>query len=161
MCILYINTLYTNKFCTCALLKYTLIFNSSVFLLGVLVIADVYFILQALKSKVFTILVAIAGIGALGVGLFTEDLLLLHAAFTVITFAFAGISAIASYKVGKPPFSYISAVLGTITLIALPLMVTGNDLGLGIGGMERLIAYPSLLWIMGFGAHLMGHQNDK
>jgi hypothetical membrane protein len=138
-----------------------LIFNSSVFLLGIIVVAGAYFIFQALKSKAFTILVAIAGIGAIGVGVFTENILPLHAAFTVITFAFSGISAIDSYKVGKPPFSYISAVLGVMTLIALPLLVTGNDLGLGIGGMERMIAYPSLIWIMGFGAYLMGNQSNK
>lgn len=136
-----------------------LIFNSSVFLLGLLVVADVYFIFQALKSKAFTVLIALAGIGAMGVGVFTENVLFLHAAFAGIAFAFSGISAVASAKFTKSPFSFISIVLGVLSLVALPLMVTGNDLGLGIGGMERMIAYPSFLWIIGFGAYLSGQQN--
>jgi len=61
----------------------------------------------------------------------------------------------------KPPLSYISVILGAISLVALVLMVSGNDLGVGIGGMERMIAYPALLWMVGFGGHLIGNSDDK
>ena len=33
-------------------------------------------------------------------------------------------------------------------------------LGLGKGGMERMIAYPALLWAVGFGGYLIGYSGD-
>lgn len=132
------------------------IFNSAVFLLGVLSVCGAYFVWKAFNSKLFTIVLALSGVGAMGVGVFTENILPVHAAFSIMLFASAGISAIVSFKVVKSWFSYISAVLGIIALVALVLMVSGNDLGLGIGGMERMIAYPTLLWMIGFGARLIG-----
>jgi len=73
-----------------------------------------------------------------------------------VVFLFAGLSAIATYRFQKKPMGYFSAILGVITLIALILYVGDIYLGLGPGGMERMIVYPALLWAMGFGGHLMG-----
>jgi len=33
-------------------------------------------------------------------------------------------------------------------------------LGLGTGGMERLVVYPLWLWTLGFGAYLIGESSD-
>jgi len=137
-----------------------LIFNSSVFLLGVLAVSGVYFIQKAFSFKLFSILAAIAGIGAMGVGLFPEDAGVIHAVFSLLTFLFAGISAIASYRLQKPPLSYLSIMLGTMSLVALVLFASGIHLGLGKGGMERMIAYPALLWMVGFGGHLMSDNRN-
>ena len=136
-----------------------LIFNSSVFLLGVLVVADAYFVQRAFNSKLFSILLIITGIGAMGVGLFTEDAGVIHVIFSLITFIFAGISAMLSYRLLKPPLSYFSIILGALSLLALILFASGNYLGLGKGGMERMIAYPTLLWAIGLGSHVIGYSN--
>jgi hypothetical membrane protein len=111
---------------------------------------------KASNSKLFTVVIAVTGVGAMGVGIFTEDTLLVHAFFSITVFAFAGISAIVSSKLSKSWFSYISVLLGIISLVALYLLVSGKDLGLGVGGIERMIAYPTLLWMIGFGARLIG-----
>jgi hypothetical membrane protein len=137
-----------------------LVFNSAVFLLGVLSLSSVYFVWKEFRSRFFTVVLAVAAVGAMGVGIFTEHMLAFHAAFSLTLFAFAGISAVVSFRVAKSWFSYVSIALGIISLAALPLMVSGNDLGLGIGGMERLIAYPSLLWMIGFGGHLVGDSKN-
>jgi len=137
-----------------------LVFNSSVFLLGVLVVCSAYFIQKAFNFTLFSILVAIAGIGAIGVGLFTEDAGTIHAVFSLITFLFSGISAIVSYKPAKPPLSYLSVILGGMSLAALVLFASGFYLDLGKGGMERMIAYPALLWTISFGGHLIGDSKD-
>jgi len=134
----------------------SLIFNSSVFLLGVLVLFGAYFIQRAFDFKLFSILAAIAGIGMIGVGLFTEDAGVIHGIFSLVTFLFAGLSAITSYKLEKPPLSYLSIVLGVMSLLALVVFASGIYLGLGKGGMERMIVYPALLWAVGFGAHITG-----
>lgn len=137
-----------------------LVFNSSIFLLGVLAVCSAYFIQKTFNFKLFSILTAITGIGAIGVGLFTEDAGAIHAVFSLITFLFAGISAIVSYKLEKPPLSYLSVVLGTMSLVALVLFASGSYLDLGKGGMERMIVYPALLWTISFGGHLIGDSKD-
>lgn len=63
-----------------------------------------------------------------------------------------------------PPFRYLSAALGVITLVSLLLgeflVNGGGNLGpvasLGGGGIERWIAYPVVLWLVGFGGYLLG-----
>jgi hypothetical membrane protein len=134
-----------------------LIFNSSVFLLGVLAVLGAYFVQRAFNFRLFSILAAIAGIGATGVGLFTEDAGMIHGVFSLIVFLFAGLSAITSYKLQKPPLSYFSIILGTLSLFALVLFGSGVYLDLGKGGMERVIAYPVLLWTVSFGSYLISY----
>jgi len=139
----------------------SVIFNSSVFLLGVLATGGAYFIQRAFNLRIFSILTAITGIGAMGVGLFPEDAGVMHVIFSLITFLFAGLSAIMSYKLQKPPLSYLSIILGAMSLLALVLFGSGIYLGLGKGGMERMIAYPALLWAIGFGAHVISYPKDE
>ncbi len=55
-------------------------------------------------------------------------------------------------------------ILGAATLTATVLFVTTRDygyLGLGVGGMERMMAYPTLLWIIGLGGYLLGASSEK
>jgi hypothetical protein len=54
-------------------------------------------------------------------------------------------------------------ILGEATLTATILFVTTRDfgyLGLGVGGMERMMAYPTLLWIISLGGYLLGNYSD-
>jgi hypothetical membrane protein len=138
-----------------------LIFNSSVFLLGLIAVVGVYFFQRALGSRLLSLLLAITGFGAMGVGLLPENFGILHAIPSLITFLFGGLSAIVSYRIQKPPLSYFSILLGALSLAALVLFGSSNYLGLGKGGMERMIAYPTLLWAVGFGGHLMSHSGEK
>jgi hypothetical protein len=39
--------------------------------------------------------------------------------------------------------------------LALVLGALGFDLGLGAGGMERMIIYPIIIWGLAFGGYLM------
>jgi len=101
------------------------------------------------------VLVALAGVGAMGVGVFPETTGIWHGIFSLVVFLFAGLSAIVTYRFQKKPMAYFSVILGVMTLIALFLYVPNIYLGLGPGGMERMIVYPALLWAIGFGGHLM------
>jgi len=132
------------------------IFNSSVFLLGLLILVAAYFIHHLFDSKVLFFCLILTGIGAMGVGIFPESFEVLHKIVSFITFFFGAISAIVSYKLQKSPLSYLAVVLGLLSLISLVLFGLGIYLGLGVGGMERMIAYPTLLWALGFGGHLIG-----
>jgi len=80
-----------------------------------------------------------------------------HSVFALFVFVFGAASAIMSYKFEKSPLSYISAILGAVMLAALALFISGPGfyLGLGLGGMQRFMIYPLLLWMLGFGAYLL------
>lgn len=138
----------------------SLIFNSSVFLLGVFAVIAIYFIQRALGSRLLSVVWTLTGVGAMGVGLFSENFGTVHTIASLITFLFGGLSAIVSYKLQKPPLSYFSVLLGALSLVALVLFISGTYLGLGKGGMERMIAYPVLLWGVGFGSHLIGYSKS-
>jgi len=103
-----------------------------------------------------TITLAVAGACVVGVGLFPIRTSAPHEVFAIGSFVFAAVSAIISYRVLRPPLSHFSVGLGIIALVASVLLVTHHDLGIGKGGMERMIAYPILLWALGFGGALIG-----
>lgn len=130
------------------------IFNSSIILLGLLLLASSYFLLK--ESRVVGSLVAISGIGCIGVGTFTEASGILHPIFSLITFVFIGLSAISAIRLEKSPMSYFSVIAGFLTLLSLILYITHNYLGLGAGGMERMIVYPVMVWALSFGGYLIG-----
>jgi len=91
----------------------------------------------------------------MGVGIFPEDFGTIHFAVSLMAFLFGALSAIASYRFQKPPLSYFAVVLGLISLTALILFGLETYLSLGKGGMERMIAYPILLWAIGFAGYLI------
>jgi hypothetical protein len=53
----------------------------------------------------------------------------------------------------------ISILLGITTLVALALYIEGKYLGLGPGGMERMIVYPALLWGIIIGSYIAGRSD--
>lgn len=137
-----------------------LLFNASVSLVGIFTILGAYFLHQVHRRKVFTILFLLAGIGAIGVGLFPENVPTAHGIFALIAFLFGGVAAIVAYPLEKEPLNYISVLLGILGLAALGLFVSRTFLGLGFGGMERMIVYPVLLWEVSFGGYLMAAPDE-
>jgi len=138
-----------------------LIFNSSIFLFGLLVVIAAYLIWRGAGAKIVAVLFFIAGIGVMGVGVFTENAGAIHGVVSMIAFLFGSLSAIAAYKLEKTPLNYISVIMGLIGIIAMVLFVTQNYLGLGAGGMERMIAYPEVLWAAVFGGYMIGSENNN
>ena len=155
----------------------SIVFNSSVFLLGLLLIAGVYLLRHNSNFQTLNIMLLLMGIGSMGVGIFTKDFTLAHGAVSSTAFFFAGLSAIASFRVLTKPFSLISITLGAITLGALSLFSIGmvasgsvaSDialdsifyLGLGPGGMERMIVYPALVWLNGLSGHMASQREQN
>jgi len=134
----------------------SMIFNSSVFLMGLLVVIGAYFFQRAFNFKALTGLLIMTAVGAMGVGVFTENSGTIHDVVSLIAFLFGGLSAVFSFKLLRKPFSVIAVILGLMSLGALILYGSNSYLGLGPGGMERMIVYPLLMWGAGFGGALMG-----
>ncbi|MFI8307447.1 hypothetical protein ACIF80_29250 [Streptomyces sp. NPDC085927] len=45
------------------------------------------------------------------------------------------------------PLRRVTGLLGVVALLAFGLFLSGHYLGLGMGGMERVAAYPFLFWV--------------
>ena len=144
------------------------IFDASITLLGLCLLVSAYFLHRHFRWKPFTSLIVLSGVGAMGVGIFTESSpFMLHDIFSLLTFIGIGLSALISFRLQKPPLGYFSIILGSVTLIALILYVPdsgvsmGSSLGIGPGGLERMIVYPVLLWSLGFSGQLMATGESK
>jgi len=158
----YISDLGATCRATCQVVQpAAMIFNSSVFLLGVFGILGALSLWRGFRNRILSIFLALASFGAMGVGLFPETAGPIHHIFSLITFVFAGLSAIASYRTERAPLSYFSIMLGAMTLVSLILYISNVFLGLGPGGMERMIVYPALIWAMSFGAQLTAFSSSS
>jgi hypothetical membrane protein len=140
------------------------IFNPSIFLFGVLIMTGAYLIQREFKARYVALFFMLAGLGSAGVGVFPENTFLVngtpvfHTIFALMAFLFGGAAALASHKLAKPPFRYFAIVFGVVTLLALGLFLmtlSSGSLGLGVGGLERMVAYPTIVWTIGLGGYLM------
>lgn len=136
------------------------IFNYSIIALGVTVILSAIFLAIENRKSILPYTIILIGIGAMGVGLFPENTGAIHADFAEITFLFSGISGIvASFSFLRGPFRIISPLIGILVLLAIVFYASGRFYGMGVGGMERMIVYPTLLWALAFSGYLMNLDN--
>jgi hypothetical membrane protein len=107
------------------------------------------------------LLIALAGIGSVGVGIFNETFGIIHWLLSGLTFIAGGFAAIAAFNQQKAPLRYFSVILGIIALVfAIGPSVTPAVAFLGVGGAERWVVYPIVLWLIGFGGYLMGTSSN-
>jgi len=137
------------------------IFTITLIIFGLMLLMSAFLLKKEFSRNYLWILVALTGIGALGVGFFNENTGWPHVLFAFIGFTFGSLAPIYAFKVLKPPFSWISVFLGMLGLVSLILLATGEDLGMGVGGMERMVFYPGIFWGLGFGAYLMALESKS
>jgi hypothetical membrane protein len=141
--------------------NYAAIFNASMVLAGILGVASAYFIQLAFKNRLFTSLSMINAFCAILMGVFAENISMpVHGASALISLIVGLGAAFMTYKFVKSPLRYASIILGVVIIIAVILQGSGNYLGLGLGGIERLEIYPSLLWGLVFDAYLIGESSN-
>jgi hypothetical membrane protein len=141
------------------------ILNSSVFLMGLLLVIGAYFLHRAFGFTLLTVTFVLTAIGSMGVGIFTKDAGTIHSMTALFFFLFSGLSAIFAvicsyvhgFKLMKMPFSAVAIILGLIELGGFALFIGKIYFGLGVGGMQRMVVYPVLMWEAGFGGYLMAH----
>ncbi len=147
---------------TCTIVQpSSLIFGSSVFLLGALLVLGAYLFRQGSGSVLVPLLLGVTGLGAMGVGVFPETTGVLHDVVSLVAFVGGGLAAVASFKFSRPVLCYFAAILGMMTLVALVLYASRIYLGLGAGGMERMVVFPVLTWGIGFGGYLTARTEDS
>jgi hypothetical membrane protein len=132
------------------------VFNATMILGGVLLVGVVGALHQLFDSRAFTSVAAVTGVGVAGVGVFPAQTGAPHFVAAVLAFAGIGVTALVAASVLRAPFRYVSVVFGGLELVAFVLFVTlGDGTPLGIGGLERWVAYLGLLWVTAFGGFLL------
>ncbi len=137
------------------------VFTVSIIIFGLLALVAGYLYRSVPKYKWFGTIVMVSGLGGIGVGLFNEDTGSAHVLFSFLAFFFAAIAALQSSRTQNHPLAVFSIVLGIMSLAALALLASQEYLGLGVGGMERMIFYPVLFWGLTFtGSTLVEFENE-
>lgn len=132
------------------------VFNAAMSLAGVLLVGVAAALNQLYDSRAFTGVTAVSGVGVAGVGVFPAQTGAPHFLAAFFAFAGIGVTALVAASILREPFRYVSGVLGGLELVAFVLFVTlGDGTTLGIGGLERWVAYLGLLWVTAFGGFLL------
>lgn len=144
----------------------SLIFNSTVFLAGVFIVtasllfrrdSQAHIVLRNWVSKI----VFLAGVGAVVVGLLTEQMGMIHYVGAMLVFVLGPLAAVVSSRSVKPPLRYLFIILGLISLAFVPIVTVDIMNALSTytiaqtAGAENMIVYPFLLWMLAFGTCLM------
>ncbi len=136
------------------------VFDGSMIVVGLLVLAGSWLIHREIRRRAVSIPLALLGVGAFGVGLFPGNTGTPHALFAMLTFVAGGVAALTGSRVTTAPFRYLSILLGAISILSLVSYLALRDaspmVGLGIGGIERWIVYPIVIWVTAFGGFLAG-----
>jgi len=138
------------------------IWDTTLFLMGLLSLVSAILFYGATRKKGFSILFGIFGLGALIAGAVPETLLSVHELASNASFLGGSTAAIVAFWFLKSPLKYLSVALGLFSFASLiPLTFEGpffrwnGIFGLGLGGIERMVVYPIVIWEIAFGAYLM------
>lgn len=140
---------------------WALLFDASVIFLGAAAFLAVLLIWSAFDARPARLgallLLLVAAAGAIGVGVFPETTHVLggraHLVASAVTFVAASIGLIVlSFAMEDPQRWRLSRpytlATGIVSGAATVLLASGYDLGLGAGGMERLVVAPLLAWML-------------
>lgn len=136
--------------------------NLSLIIIGAIMAGGSLLIYQEFRESRATFigftLMAIAGFGTVIAGVFTEDINpQLHVIGASMPFVLGNASLLVlGIALRKAPrllriYTFLS---GLIALAALLLFVLNQYGGLGKGGLERVVAYPQIIWLITFGFYM-------
>ncbi|MGC8973972.1 MAG: DUF998 domain-containing protein [Thermoproteus sp.] len=130
------------------------LFNTSAAVLGVLVIVSSYGVGRlTAKRTTSTALLGLAGLGALGVGLFPEGSPYgLHTISALIAFLFGGlaVAVLGAYTAMPKPLRLLGVLFGAITLASLAAYIALGEPPI----VERPVVYPILIYAAIYGIYV-------
>jgi hypothetical membrane protein len=105
-----------------------------------------------------------AGVGVVVVGIFPENTVsALHGLGATLPFTLGNVGVIVLGLSLELPrvLRLVTLTLGVIALAALVFYASSHYLGLGEGGIERLVAYPQTLWLILLGGYLLRKGRER
>jgi hypothetical membrane protein len=140
-----------------------MIFDTTMLIAGVLLLAGAFALWRLYRDRLLTVAAALFGVGTFLVGIFPGNTTP-HPFAAMIAFVFSALTAIAAFRVTSAPFRVMCVFAGLLSLAALIAGELGDNSpvvkSIGIGGTERWIVFPVILWLVFFGGYLLasGHR---
>jgi len=127
---------------------------------GVLVLISTFSLWPAIELRRIPIGLLVFGASLVGLAIFPGNVPTWHPWIALVCFVAGSTTAIMSRRALPRPVSVIAVVLGLVALAAtFAGLEAFGDVGpqawIGLGGVERWIAYPVLMWLVMFGTTLM------
>jgi len=137
------------------------VFNATMVAAGALLLLATYALRRGDRSRRVTAILAITAVGVAGVGVFPSQTGVPHFVAAMLAFGGVGVAALAAGFEARGAFRSLSVGLGALELLALAgFVLLGDGTPLGVGGIERWVAYLGLLWIAAFGGRLTANAGE-
>lgn len=137
------------------------VFDTTMLVTGAMIAVAAVLLHRATRRGAVSVAVGVLGTAVLLVGVFPGEMVDgqpsssgVHPVVSLAAFVAGAVAALLSVRVARGPFRYVSAAFGLIAVLALALRGPLES-ALGNGGLERWIAYPTVLWLVAFGAYLL------
>ena len=144
------------------------IFNTTMVVTGVMITASSVFLYRASGRRAVSVALGVLGAGVVLVGVFHGEMINgrfsshgVHPIVAMVAFLSGALAALLSARVTRGPFRFVAAAFGIVALLGVLLSGTLGDTRLGDGGIERWIAYPTILWLVAFGGYLLAVRPDE
>ncbi|MCL4349820.1 MAG: DUF998 domain-containing protein [Candidatus Thermoplasmatota archaeon] len=133
-----------------------LLWNTQLFVVGILWLFSTYLLFRGKGHRLMAFSFYLTGIGILLVSLDPWNVRgTLHGIGAQMGFLFGAISAITSPRILDGRLRILGPAMGALAIFAVICGALGTTLGLGGGGLERLVYYPIFLWEIAFGSYLL------
>jgi len=135
------------------------LFNGLLVVIGAMNVAGGYLLYRRHHRGVLAAYV-LAGVGAVGAGLFPLSTGGVHSLFALLAFVGFNLEVIGAAALLAGAMRIVGIEAGGIGLVYAVLMVIGDSGNaavfgpIGHGGSERMIAYPAMLWLLAFSGYL-------
>lgn len=134
--------------------KSSIIFNSAMIIAGLAIFIAAYLLNKNNLNSFFCIVLMVHGIFTAGVGLVPSTIKPFHLIIALVTFLSVELASIISYNFGSGFTQYLLAFFGAFSFIFLiAFLFISKKIGEGLS--ERLIVYPTTIWLIIFGLFLL------
>ncbi len=133
---------------------------------GALVLASTALLWRALARRGFLVALGAVGVGLVGIAVFPGNVATWHPLLALLCFVGGSVAAILSGRFLKRPLRYFAVGMGAVALVSTVLGLDAFEghwpqTMIGLGGVERWIAYPVLLWMVLLGTVLMARKVER
>jgi len=138
-----------------------LLFNATMVLTGLGNALGGYAYYRVHGSRRLLALFGLTSAGSAGVGFFPSTVPAPHYAFALLAFVALNAQVVACSRRAPPGLRSLGVFAGVAGFASLGRFVFADAYGpLGFGGVERMVVYPAILWLLAFGGTLLGGANN-